>query len=147
MLGTRAYLELAFGSSIAVDAEVSRQFSQLPETIADYKSDPDNPPLGDVVVIHLGTNGFLNSRVFDETMEQLETTQRVLFVNVRVPRTWEDEVNRQLARGTERWDNAYLVDWHGYSAGQEDDWINPTDGVHMVREGALAYTQLLQASL
>ena len=147
MLGTRAYLELAFGSDIAVDAEVSRQFSQLPETIADYKSDPDNPPLGDVVVIHLGTNGFLNSRVFDETMEQLETTQRVLFVNVRVPRTWEDEVNRQLARGTERWDNAYLVDWHGYSAGQEDDWINPTDGVHMVREGALAYTQLLQASL
>lgn len=147
MLGTRAYLELAFGSDIAVDAEVSRQFSQLPKTIADYKSDPDNPPLGDVVIIHLGTNGFLNSRVFDETMEQLETTQRVLFVNVRVPRTWEDEVNRQLAGGVERWDNAYLVDWHGYSAGQEDDWINPTDGVHMVREGALAYTQLLQASI
>ena len=147
MLGTRAYLELAFGEDIVVDAEVSRQFSQLPDTIASYKSDPDNPPLGDVVIIHLGTNGFLNSRVFDETMEQLETTQRVLFVNVRVPRTWEDEVNRQLTRGVERWDNAYLVDWHGYSAGQEEDWINPTDGVHMVREGALAYTQLLQASL
>ena len=147
MLGTRAYLELAFGDDIVVDAEVSRQFSQLPDTIADYKSDPDNPPLGDVVIIHLGTNGFLNSRVFDETMEQLETTQRVLFVNVRVPRTWEDEVNRQLTRGVERWSNAYLVDWHGYSAGQEDNWINPTDGVHMVPEGALAYTQLLQASL
>ena len=147
MLGTRAYLELAFGDDIVVDAEVSRQFSQLPDTIADYKSDPDNPPLGDVVIIHLGTNGFLNSRVFDETMEQLETTQRVLFVNVRVPRTWEEEVNRQLTRGVDRWDNAYLVDWHGYSAGQEDNWINPTDGVHMVPEGALAYTQLLQASL
>ena len=147
MLGTKAYLNLAFGSSIAVDAEVSRQFSKLPETIASYKSDPDNPPLGDVVIIHLGTNGFLNSRVFDETMEQLASVQRVLFVNVRVPRTWEDEVNRQLARGVERWDNAYLVDWHGYSAGQEDDWISPNDGVHMVREGALAYTQLLQASL
>ena len=147
MLGTRAYLELAFGDDIVVDAEVSRQFSQLPDTIASYKSDPDNLPLGDVVIIHLGTNGFLNSRVFDETMEQLETTQRVLFVNVRVPRTWEDEVNRQLTRGVERWDNAYLVDWHGYSAGQEDSWINPTDGVHMVPEGALAYTQLLQASL
>ena len=147
MLGTRAYLELAFGDAITIDAEVSRQFSQLPDTIADYKSDPDNPPLGDVVIIHLGTNGFLNSRVFDETMEQLETTQRVLFVNVRVPRTWEDEVNRQLSAGVERWDNAYLVDWHGYSAGQEEDWINPTDGVHMVPEGALAYTQLLQASL
>ena len=147
MLGTRAYLELAFGDDIVVDAEVSRQFSQLPDTIADYKSDLDNPPLGDVVIIHLGTNGFLNSRVFDETMEQLETTRRVLFVNVRVPRTWEDEVNRQLTRGVDRWDNAYLVDWHGYSAGQEDNWINPTDGVHMVPEGALAYTQLLQASL
>ena len=147
MLGTRAYLELAFGDDIVVDAEVSRQFSQLPDTIASYKSDPDNPPLGDVVIIHLGTNGFLNSRVFDETMEQLETTRRVLFVNVRVPRTWEDEVNRQLTAGVERWDNAYLVDWHGYSAGQEEDWINPTDGVHMVPEGALAYTQLLQASL
>ena len=147
MLGTRAYLELAFGDDIVVDAEVSRQFSQLPDTIADYKSDPDNPPLGDVVIIHLGTNGFLNSRVFDETMEQLETTRRVLFVNVRVPRTWEDEVNRQLSAGVERWDNAYLVDWHGYSDGQEEDWINPTDGVHMVPEGALAYTQLLQASL
>ena len=147
MLGTKAYLELAFGSNIAVDAEVSRQFSKLPETIARYKSNPDNPSLGDVVIIHLGTNGFLNSRVFDETMEQLATTQRVLFVNVRVPRTWEDEVNRQLARGVERWDNAYLVDWHGYSSGNEDDWISPNDGVHMVREGALAYTQLLQASL
>lgn len=147
MLGTKAYLDLAFGSNIAVDAEVSRQFSKLPETITDYKSDPDNPPLGDVVIIHLGTNGFLNSRVFDETMEQLASAQRVLFVNVRVPRTWEDEVNRHLARGVERWDNAYLVDWHGYSAGQEDDWISPNDGVHMVREGALAYTQLLRASL
>lgn len=147
MLGTKAYLELAFGSSIVVDAEVSRQFSRLPETIADYKSDPDNQPLGDVVIIHLGTNGFLNSRVFDETMEQLASTRRVLFVNVRVPRTWEDEVNRQLDRGVDRWDNAYLVDWHGYSAGHEDNWITPNDGVHMVREGALAYTQLLQASL
>ena len=147
MLGTKAYLELAFGSSIVVDAEVSRQFSRLPETITSYKSNPDNPPLGDVVIIHLGTNGFLNSRVFDETMEQLASTQRVLFVNVRVPRTWEDEVNRQLDRGVDRWDNAYLVDWHGYSAGHEDDWIAPNDGVHMVREGALAYAQLLQASL
>ena len=137
----------AFGDNITIDAEVSRQFSKLPETIANYKSTPDNPPLGDVVIIHLGTNGFLNSRVFDETMEQLETAQRVLFVNVRVPRQWEDEVNRQLARGVERWDKAFLVDWHGYSAGQEDDWITPNDGVHMVREGALAYTQLLQASI
>ena len=147
MLGAKAYLDRHFGSQITVDAQVSRQFWQLPKTIREYRADPLNPPLGEVVLIHLGSNGYLNSKVFNRTMEELADVPRVLFVNVRVARDWEAEINRQLAAGVKRWDNAFLVDWHGYSAGHEQTWLNTRDGVHMVAEGAKAYTRLIQASL
>lgn len=147
MLGSRAYLLRQFGDQIIVDAEVSRQFLNLPKLLEQYRQDPQNPPLGEIVLIHLGTNGYLNSKVFDDTMEQLSDIPRVLFVNVRVPRVWESEVNKQLADGTQRWDNAHLVDWFGYSQGQEQDWFNTRDGVHMVPAGAQAYAHIIQASL
>jgi len=147
MLGARAFLVREFGEQITVDAVVSRQFLQLPKVIQQYRENPQNPPLGDVVLIHLGSNGYLNSKVFNQTMEQLSDIPRVLFVNVRVPRVWESEVNKQLAAGVERWENAYLVDWHGYSEGKEQEWLNSRDGVHMVPEGARAYTRLVGASL
>lgn len=147
MLGSRAYLLRQFGDQIIVDAEVSRQFLNLPKLIQQYRQDPQNPSLGEIVLIHLGTNGYLNAKVFDDTMEQLSDIERVLFVNVRVPRVWESEVNKQLADGVLRWDNAHLVDWYGYSQGQEQDWFNTRDGVHMVPAGAEAYAHLIQASL
>lgn len=147
MLGSRAYLLRQFGDQIVVDAEVSRQFLNLPKLLQQYRQDPLNPPLGEIVLIHLGTNGYLNARVFDDTMEQLSDIARVLFVNVRVPRVWESEVNQQLADGVLRWDNAHLVDWYGYSEDMEQDWFNTRDGVHMVPDGAQAYARLIQASL
>jgi len=147
MLGASAFLRREFADQIIVDAEVSRQFLNLPEIIRQYRQNPLNPPLGEIVIIHLGTNGNLNSKVFDKTMEQLSDIDRVLFVNVRVPKAWESEVNKQLAAGVERWENAFLVDWHGYSDGNQEEWLNTRDGVHMVPEGARAYTRLLRVSL
>ena len=51
---------------------------------------------GQVVVIHLGSNGRFTATQFDDMMQVLAGVHRVVFVNVRVPRTWEESNNQVL---------------------------------------------------
>ena len=71
--------------------------------------------------------------------------RRVLLVNAKVERPWQDLVNERLAAAADRHSNAVLVDWHGVSE-SHPDWFAP-DGAHLRPAGARAYADLIRRNL
>ncbi len=140
MLSVQARLEERFTPGIQVDAMVSRQFTQ---GIALLATRAESDLLGETVIVHLGTNGAINSEQFEAMMEVLREVPRVIFVTVRVPRRWEPVSNRTLRAGVERWPNASLVDWHAIT--KDSDGLFAPDGVHPGRAGSDLYVRLIGA--
>jgi lysophospholipase L1-like esterase len=124
-----------------IDAEESRQFSAGVDRIEQYKNEDK---LGDDVVVQLGTNGTINPDDFDRMMGLLKG-RKVLIVNAKVPRAWEDQVNQVLADGVKRYKNAVLIDWHTIGGDHPEYFYD--DGLHLRPEGAQAYAQLILSKL
>ncbi|MDQ3921843.1 MAG: acetyltransferase, partial [Actinomycetota bacterium] len=82
---------------------------------------------------------------FDEIMRVLADVPKVVFVNVKAPRTWEQPNNNMLADKVQQYPNTVLVDWHAASAGRPDFFVE--DGIHLQPEGQRAYADLIAASL
>ena len=124
-----------------IDAEESRQFSAGVDRIQEYK---DQGKLGDDVVVQLGTNGTINPDDFDRMMGLLKG-HKVLILNAKVPRAWEDQVNQVLSDGVKRYKNAVLIDWHTIGGDHPEYFYD--DGLHLRPEGAQAYAQLILSKL
>ena len=142
MLSATAALESVFDGAIAVDAEEGRQFEASIEAVDRLRDEGDLAP---VVVVHLGTNGAFSAETFDDLMASLSGTPRVVFVNVSVPREWEDEVNAALRAGVDRWPTAELADWQT-AATLNSDWF-VADGYHLSCEGIIGYAGFIADTL
>jgi hypothetical protein len=127
--------------NIEIDAEVGRP---VPTAIDILRARRNSGRLGEVVVMHIGNNSPFTADEFDQMMGLMADVTRVVFVNLTVPRGWEGPNNAVLAAGVARYPNAVLVDWHSASV-DRPQFLN--DGVHLRPEGALAYAQLIAASL
>jgi hypothetical protein len=125
-----------------VDAKESRQFSAGVDVIQGYK---DRGELKDEVVVQLGTNGNINPDDFDRMMNILKDVKKVLLVNAKVPRPWEEQVNDTLADGAKRYKNAVLVDWHTVG-GEHPEWFYD-DELHLRPAGAIGYAQLIRSKI
>jgi len=128
---------------IYVDALVGRH---LRGGISLLRSLRNQHRLGDVVVIHLGTNGAFTTGDFDSIMQVLQGIQRVVFINLRVPRRWETPDNRTIAAGVRRYSNAVLLDWHNRwrECGTNVFW---SDGIHPTPSGAACYARMVAAAV
>ncbi|PKN80409.1 MAG: hypothetical protein CVU47_09125 [Chloroflexi bacterium HGW-Chloroflexi-9] len=120
-----------------VDAEVGRQFWSAAGLVTALR---DAGELGDVVVIHLGSNGPFTSEQFEGLMEALDGVH-VIFMNVTVPRRWEGDVNEALARQVVAHAGASLADWYAVSHDAPDFFAS--DGVHLTATGMTAYAALI----
>ncbi|MDF2725726.1 MAG: acetyltransferase, partial [Paenibacillus sp.] len=140
MLGVSPYLEELF-PGISIDAKIGRQMSHAQALTEQLKADKK---LGKTVVIELGTNGTFRNSQLEELLNTIGGDRTILLINTRVPRPWEDDVNRKLADTAERFPNAKLLDWHAASKGK--DYFN-SDGVHLTAEGAKAYASLIEKTL
>ena len=125
-----------------VDAAESRQFSAGVDLLKRYR---DAGVLGDRVIVHLGTNGEVNPADFDRMMGILSGVKRVVIVNAKVPRPWEDEVNQTLSAGVRRYKNAVLADWHTYGGEHPEFFYD--DGIHLRPSGQVAYAAFVAAAL
>lgn len=138
MLGVTPYLEQSL-PGINIDAEIGRQLRQaeslLPQLAQWGRID------GGVVIIALGTNGAFSPQELDSLLASLSTAKQIILVNIRVPRDWEQQVNRMLAQAAADYPNVSLADWHSASKGHPEYFYE--DGVHLRPEGAKAYTALL----
>jgi hypothetical protein len=142
MLGAVGGLQKDIHGLTVVDAEVGLQVYTAIEIL---KSRGASGQLGEVVVVHLGDNGTFTRGQFDEIMRTLSGVDRVVFVNVKVPRAWEEPNNEVIAEGVKRYPNAVLADWYSASVNQPDLFYS--DGYHLRPEGLRIYTDLVSSYL
>ena len=115
---------------------------QVPDVVEQLRTET---ALGDVAVVHLGTNGVFSPYHFDAVMLSLEDVDRVYFVNAKVPRRWEASVNESLEAGVGLWPNAFLIDWN--SAATDHPEYFGKDGVHLTGAGIDAYASLIARTI
>lgn len=127
---------------IDLDASVGRQVSQAIRLLKERKA---NGQLGDVVLLHLGNNGTFTAKQFDQIMEVAGPERRVVFLTLRVSRSWEQGNNRVIREGVERHEGAFLVDWR--AAIEERPEVLWKDGTHLRPEWASFYVELLEPHL
>jgi hypothetical protein len=142
MLGAVEGLQKDIRGLTVVDAEVGLQVFAATDTLRYRRS---LGQLGDVVIVHLGNNGTFTKGQFDEIMRILSGVDRVVFVNVAVPRAWEDPNNEVIAEGVDRYPNAVLVDWHSASAARPEIFYK--DGYHLRPGGQRLYADLISSYL
>ena len=141
MIGAAGELNRALDNP-AIQADVGLQAA---DAIAILQRRRAADILGDVVVVHFGTNGTFTAEQFDEIMQVLADVRRVVFVNVKAPRPWEQPNNNMLADGVRRYPNAELVDWHSASANRPELFVD--DGIHLQPEGQRLYADLIAEHL
>jgi len=139
MLGAAGPLQARMGPAGFIDAKVSRQFVAGVATAQQLRAQGH---LGQVVVVHLGTNGPPRTRDVDALMSVLAGVPRVLFVTVRMPRSWEAETNATIRAVPSRYPQVAIVDWYTYSDGHRDWFLS--DGIHLKPIGAQAYADLVE---
>jgi peptidoglycan/LPS O-acetylase OafA/YrhL len=142
MLGAVDALQQDIPRLTTIDARGSRQ---IPEATHVLKHLSASGKLGKVVIFHIGDNGAVTDEEFDDVMNVLSDTRKVLVVNTTVPDGYQWAPNNKvLADGVARYpDKAVLVDWHARSAGHPEYFY---DGLHLTPSGARAYAGLIAAT-
>jgi len=128
---------------ITVDALKSRPFRQALE-IANYVKSINR--LGEFVIIHLGTNNFVDQKTLDEIMVPLKDVDLVLFVTAHVPtRKWQDPNNDLVRALPNVYGNVKVLDW--YQIATEHPEYLHGDKVHLNNEGQKVYADLIMQAI
>jgi peptidoglycan/LPS O-acetylase OafA/YrhL len=138
MLGASGAIRQVFGAQMGVDATVGRQAT---EAIGVLQTRYDFGSLGNLVIIHIGNNGYVTLPQCQKMLDIVADVPRVLLVTVKVPREWEGEVNSTIDQCAQGRANTVVVDWHAASVDHPEFFYD--DGMHLQQPGAIAYVSLL----
>jgi peptidoglycan/LPS O-acetylase OafA/YrhL len=126
---------------LRVDAKVSRQFDTIVDAALWYESSGNLPgPL----IVQFGNNGIFEEERLDQMLEEMGD-RRVLLVNTKVPRPWEELANERTAAVAKRHDNAVLVDWYALAVDHPGWFVS--DGTHLRPAGQQAFAELISSKL
>jgi hypothetical protein len=140
VLGSAEALQAALGAGTTVDGEVGRQFDHGPAIVAAWAATHRGP-----IVVHLGSNGIVRAADIDAIVAAAGQ-RRVVFVNVAVPRRWQQPDNDALRAGVARHaDRAVLADWASVVAANPG-LLGP-DHVHPVPAGRTALAAVISTAL
>ncbi|MEO9255626.1 MAG: acyltransferase family protein, partial [Tepidiformaceae bacterium] len=140
MVGAAPYMGVM--GAVEIDAVEGRQASSV---VALLRARQAAGTLPRVVIVHTGDNGTFQRSQFDAIMQALSGVQQVIFVNIRVDRSWESGDNATIAAGVAAYPNATLVDWHGATASHPELFWD--DGIHVKPAGASLYANLIAAAV
>jgi peptidoglycan/LPS O-acetylase OafA/YrhL len=141
MLGAAPQLLATFGPGTLVDAQVGRTLWPVVGIVASLRAEGR---LGEQVVLHLGDNGGVDPGLIAQTMASLADVDRVLWLTVKVPRSWEAGVNATLAAEIPKYPNARILDWKAVAT---DPSIFYEDGIHLRPSGAAFYAERVKTAL
>jgi hypothetical protein len=140
MLGARLWLEQRFPGG-TLDAIEGRQPGPI---LLDIEHDAAAGQLNPLVVIGVGDNGLIDPSSLRAALGCLGHVRRVIVVNNRVGRPWEEPNNRVIAAIVPLYRNAVVLDWHRLSAAHPS-WFYD-DGIHLTPDGAANYTRLIASA-
>jgi peptidoglycan/LPS O-acetylase OafA/YrhL len=143
LIGASASLQRQFPDMV-IDAEVGRQQDDMVERIAELAS---ANALRNEVVLHVGSNGYIGENSVAAMLDTLTAggVQRIVVLNVSVPRRWQDPNNAVLASVVPRYSNAILMDWAAEV--RDDPDLVVADGVHPTGPGIRKFTELIGQGL
>lgn len=124
-----------------IDGKISRQLTAA-TALADQYANYNNE--NTAVIFQLGTNGFFTESQVDELVKKFDKAD-IYFVNVKVPRTWEKTVNKELESLKERHSDITIIDWYSV-ANNNQNYFEP-DKVHLNSEGVETMVSLIEKSL
>jgi hypothetical protein len=123
---------------VHVDAVVGRQAY---DTLGAITADDKAGRLAPIVVIHTGDNGVIEPSQLNATLHLLRDKTRVVLINDRVPREWQDPNNSLLAKTASKYPNVIYLNWYALSAGH-DNWFY-SDEIHLTPTGAPHFAQMI----
>lgn len=141
MVGAAPTIIEEFGDRAIIDAKVSRQAADITPVIERLKSEGQ---LGPTVVVQVGINGTVTDDNLRSIVDAAEG-RRVLIINARVPRSWQDGNNELVGDLVPELPNAGVIDWYTYSDGHRDWFLD--DGVHLTETGRKAYADLIMEAV
>ena len=122
MLGCAQNLEQLIGRRLRVDAVVGRQVDETIARLAQYRAAGELPS---TVIVQIGDNGPVWATDMQKLRTVLAGVPRVVLVNVRLARSWQNEVNGELSSYVRSWPQAVVADWFTHSSPSM-----LSDGVH-----------------
>ena len=141
MVAAAKSLWQVFGEDIDIDARTARPLKDGIKMLQDRR---DKNLLGPVVVVHLGSNGPMNAAQMTELLTILKDVPRVVVLNLREPRTWEQTNNAIIKDVSSRYPNVVFVDWGALSISQPN--LLEGDGIHLKAAGVKVYVQAIVAA-
>lgn len=121
-----------------IDGEVGRQIRDTLGLVQANYSEYGNQD--DIIVVQLGTNGTFTEEELNELIGAFDEAE-IYFVNTRVPRSWETEVNENLQEAGGNHENVTIIDWYSHSEGKTEYFSS--DGVHLLPEGIESMADLI----
>jgi len=137
LLGARRSFDETFPAGGMMDAVEGRQADPI---LQDIDADAAHDRLNMLVIIDVGDNGLIDAGTLRRTLGRLHG-KRVIVVNNRVDRPWQDPNNHTITSIVGQFGNVRLLDWHRASA-THPDWFYD-DGIHLTPPGATAYARLI----
>lgn len=128
--------------NLDLDAAMGRQASTF---VGIIRGRFETGGLGRTVVLQAGNNGPVSRAQVDEMLWLLQDVEKVVVINVTVPRPWQDSNNRVIAAAVQEFGNARLVDWHSVSRDQPE--LFASDGVHLTREGVSTLVAMIAEAI
>lgn len=141
MLGAQTGLRETF-KKVAIDAAVGRQAADI---VARVQELADAGALRETVILHTGSNGYVERGQLKQILQTLAPAHRIIVVNVDVPREWQDPNNELIAELVAETPNAVMADWHA-RADLEGD-VHVKDGIHLTESGIAAYSDTINQAL
>ena len=138
VLGARSAIKDAIPGA-RVDAKVSRMPGGFTGRV---KKLDRRVKLANVVVVHPATNGVINAKILRGILDPLTDYERVVIVNASVPRSWEKQNNKVIAKVTPDYPNVVVADWKSASDGRSEYFVS--DGVHLTGSGAAAFAEVIR---
>ena len=127
---------------IYVDGKVSRQAWAVKDLINSLK---EKNLLGNIIILHLGTNGAFRRSVGQEIIDQLGSDRQIYWVTVYAPGVaWAAQSNATIKALAGANSNVHLIDWANYAKGHRSWFFS--DGIHLKPEGQKAYADLIKTS-
>ena len=139
LIGAAPYLGIA--GPVEVDAQIGRQVG---DTISRLRAMREAGGLPEVIVVHTGNNGPLTGGQVDQIMA-IAGESKVVFVTVRVGRSWEDTTNSSIHGAAARYGNVRVADWYGATEGRPELFYS--DGIHVRGEGGQLFAALVAAAI
>jgi peptidoglycan/LPS O-acetylase OafA/YrhL len=140
MLGAAEQLTAA---GFAVDAVQSRAFVNGLDRVQQLTAEG---LLGDVVVVHLGTNGRIAGDQLAAMMQALAPVRRVIVLTVRADRSWVPGNNDRIRALVGQYPNVVVVDWEQLSRSCPGSCFYD-DGIHLRPDGRRFYAEQVVAAL